>query len=73
MGEVRNGDQKVQKYLFSEIFYARQEVRKYLYPEIFFTSVNINGRFTYTLFLVWFICHVPLLHKEKAMDRLNVA
>ena len=26
MGEVRNGDQKVWKYLFSEIFYGRQAV-----------------------------------------------
>ena len=41
MGEVRNGDQKVRKYLFPEIFYGRQEVHKY-----FCTSVNINGRFT---------------------------
>ena len=39
--EVRNGDQKVRKYLFPEIFYGRQEVHKY-----FCTSVNINGRFT---------------------------
>ena len=41
MGEVRNGDQKVRKYLLPEIFYGRQEVQKY-----FCTSVNINGRFT---------------------------
>ena len=40
MGEVRNGDQKVRKYLVPEIFYGRQEVHKY-----FSTSVNINGRF----------------------------
>ena len=26
MGEVRNGDQKVRKYLFSKIFYGRQAV-----------------------------------------------
>ena len=26
MSEVRNGDQKVRKYLFSEIFYGRQAV-----------------------------------------------
>ena len=32
-----NGDQKVRKYLFPEIFYGRQEVHKY-----FCTSVNIN-------------------------------
>ena len=30
MGEVRNGDQKVRKYLFPEIFYGRQEVHKYV-------------------------------------------
>ena len=41
MGEVRNGDQKVRKYLFPEIFYGRQEVHKY-----FCTSLNISGRFT---------------------------
>ena len=33
-------------------------------PE-YFCSVDINGRFTYTLFLVCFICHVPLLHKKS--------
>ena len=35
-----NGEQKVRKYLFPEIFYGRQEVHKY-----FYNSVNINGRF----------------------------
>ena len=50
MGEVRNGDQKVRKYLFPEIFYGRQEVHKYLCA-----SDNIDGRFTqYTLFLICF-------------------
>ena len=35
-------------------------------PKYFCTLVNINGRFTYTSFLVCFIlCHVPLLHKKK--------
>ena len=34
-------------------------------PKYFCTFVNINGRFTHTLFLVCFICHVPLLHKKK--------
>ena len=61
MGEVRNGDQKVRKYLFPEIFYGRQEVHKY-----FCTSVNINGRFT------WYI--IPrLLHIKKCMERPTVA
>ena len=32
MGEVRNGDQKVRKYLFSKIFYGRQAV---FYEELF--------------------------------------
>ena len=32
-------------------------------PKYICTSVNINGRFS--LFLVCFICHVPLLHKKK--------
>ena len=29
MNEVRNGKQKAQKYLFSEIFYGGQKVHKY--------------------------------------------
>ena len=41
---VRNGDQKLQEYLFSKIFYGRQEVHKYLsYPEILCFSVNPSG------------------------------
>ena len=43
MGEVRNGDQKVRKYLFPEIFYGRQEVHKY-----FCTSVVVVVVFTLT-------------------------
>ena len=62
MSEVRNGDQKVQKYLFHKIFLGRQEVHLYIsYLELYFcSSVNIHGMFTYTLFLVYFIyvmCH----------------
>ena len=35
-------------------------------PKYFCSSVNINGRFTYTLFLVCLMCHVvPLLHKKS--------
>ena len=61
MSEVRNGDQKVRKYLSPEIFYCRQEVHKY-----FCTSVNINVRFT------WYI--IPrLLHIKKCTDRPTVA
>ena len=61
MGEVRNGDQKVRKCLFPEIFNGRQEVHKY-----FCTSVNINGRFTGYI--------IPrLLHIKKCTDRPTVA
>ena len=35
MSEVRNGDQKVQKYLFSEIFYCRREVYNFMSRNIF--------------------------------------
>ena len=36
MGEVRNGDQKVRKYLFSEIVYGRQAVSyKVFFQELF--------------------------------------
>ena len=35
MGEVRNGDQKVRKYLFSEILYGRQAV----FYEVFFSRI----------------------------------
>ena len=35
MGEIRNGDQKVRKYLFSEIFYGRQAVSH----EDFFSTI----------------------------------
>ena len=64
MGEVRNGDQKVRKYLFPEIFYGRQEVHKY-----FCISVYINGRFT------CYIIHIipRLLHIKKCTDRPTVA
>ena len=40
MGEVRNGDQKVRKYLFSEIFYGRQAVP---YEEFFSRIVWVGG------------------------------
>ena len=40
MGEVRNGDQKVQKYLFSEIFYGRQVV---FYEEFFQELFGLEG------------------------------
>ena len=40
MGEVRNGDQKVRKYLFSETFYGRQTVS---YEEIFPGNFGVGG------------------------------
>ena len=40
MGEVRNGDQKVRKYLFSEIFYGRQAV---FYEEFFQELLGLEG------------------------------
>ena len=59
MGEVRNGDQKVRKYLFPKIFYGRQEVHKYVY------TVNINGRFTYTLHYSSFASHKKKLRTDR--------
>ena len=40
MGEVRNGDQKVRKYLFSELFYGRQAVS---YEEIVSRIIWVGG------------------------------
>ena len=40
MGEVRNGDQKVRKYLFSEVFYGRQAVS---YEECFSRIIWVGG------------------------------
>ena len=37
MGEVRNGEQKGLKYLYSEIFYGGQKLHKY------FCSLHIRG------------------------------
>ena len=45
MGEIRNGDQKVRKYLFFEIFYGRQEVHKY-------SVVLLSSRFVFVLLLI---------------------
>ena len=44
MGEVRNGDQKVRKYLFSEIFYGRQAV---FYEAIFQELFGLEGLKTF--------------------------
>ena len=40
MGEVRNGDQKVQKYSFFEIFYGRQAVS---YEDFFQELFGLEG------------------------------
>ena len=40
MGEVRNGDQKVRKYLFSEILYGRQAV---FYEDFFQELFGLKG------------------------------
>ena len=40
MGENRNGDQRVRKYLFSEIFYGHQAV---FYKEIFQGLFGLEG------------------------------
>ena len=65
---------KCRNIYFPKYFTAvRKFTNIYHIPKYFCTSVIINGRFTYTLFLVCFICHVPQLHKKNVMDRLNVA
>ena len=40
MGEVRSGDQKVRKYLFSKIFYGRQAVS---YEDFFSRIIWVGG------------------------------
>ena len=44
MGEVRNGDQKVRKYLFSKIFYGRQAVS---YDDFFSRIIWVGGVSTF--------------------------
>ena len=47
---------KCRNIYFPKMFYGRQEVNKYLsYPEIFCSSVNINGRFTYSIYYYSFL------------------
>ena len=64
---------KCRNIYFPKYFMVKKFTNIYHIPKYFCSSVNINGRFTYTLFLVCFIFHLPLLHKKKATDRLNVA
>ena len=52
MSEVRNGDQKVQKYLFSEIFYDRQEVHKYLLLLILMVGSRIHHS-SFASYVMW--------------------
>ena len=56
---------KCRNIYFPKYFLAVRKFANIYVPKYFCTSVNINGRVTYTLFLVCFICHVPLPHKKK--------
>ena len=56
---------KCRNIYFPKYFTAVRKFTNIHVPKYFCTSVNINGRFTYTLFLVCFMCHVPLLHEKK--------
>ena len=57
---------RCRKFYFSKYFTAVRKFANIYVPKCLCTSVNnINGRFTYILFLVCFICHVPLLHKKS--------
>ena len=47
MNEVRNGEQKEQKYLYFEIFYGGQKLNKY------FRSLLIKDTYLLTCFLVY--------------------
>ena len=60
MGEVRNVDQKVRKYLFSEIFYGRQAV---YYEEFFSRIFGLEGSKTY-------FQKFRQVHNLKISDRL---
>ena len=50
---------KCRNIYFLKYFMAVRKFTNIYAPKYFCTSVNINGRFTYTLFLVCFIYHVP--------------
>ena len=60
MGEVRNGDQKVRKYLFSKIFYGRQAVS---YEEFFQELFGLEGSKN-------FLEKFRQMHNLKMSDRL---
>ena len=61
MGEVHNGDQKVRKYLFSEIFYGRQAVS---YEELFSRIIWFRG-------VKEFLEKFRQLHNLKISNRLS--
>ena len=60
MGEVRNGDQKVRKYLFSEILYGPQAVS---YEEMFSRTIWVGG-------VKNFLEKVREVHNLKISNRL---
>ena len=60
MGEVRNDDQKVRKYLFSKIFYGRQAVS---YEEILSRIIWVGGVKT-------FLEKIRQVHNLKISNRL---
>ena len=60
MGEVRNGDQKVRKYLFSEILYGRQAV---FYEDFFSRIIWVRG-------VKHFLENFVRVHNLKISNRL---
>ena len=60
MGEVRNGDQKVRKYLFSEIFCGRQAV---FYEDFFSRTIGLEGS-------KYFLEKFRQVHSLKISNRL---
>ena len=60
MGEVRNGDQKVRKYLFSEIFYGRRAVLTRIFFQELFGLEGLEN----------FLEKFRQVHNPKISDRL---
>ena len=56
---------KCRNIYFPIYFTAVRKFTNMYVPKYFCTSVNVNGRFTYTFFLVCFIYNMPLLHKKS--------
>ena len=65
MSEVRNGDQKVQKYIFSEIFYGLQNVHKYLSQSrnilVLLLLIMVGSR---SIHYSSCASYMPLIHKK---------